>query len=1265
MTLVTVRPNGTNYAGTWTIGGGAASRHAATSDDSDSTYVSPAAGDWLCVLDVAAPTIPPLAQIRSVAIRLKRLGNGSAPLDVAAGFKPAGGGAYQTNLLVQGERPTSSIATKTYGSLVRAPGGAAWTPQILGLLQVSFGANSSSIRIHEVYVDVVYDEAPTVVITAPVGTVRGSQQPVIVAAYQDPEGAPCERVHGKIFTSAVASAAGFSPYTSTAVFDSGELLSTSPQVAVTTVLPAGSYVAAFRAADAGSGGRFGVWATARFTMGGELPSVPTVTIAAEDDLRRVALTAVQTDNLLSYAQSTVSDGWVPADSNTTLTSTPTTAPPTSGGGLGLIDTFTGSNGALSASNSDLDWTVDSGSWSVASNALTCSTGGGSATTPPSTLRSATQVLNSSDHYVQLPFTALPAGAAAAVWLRMSAAHVGYLCQVTGWGQFIVERWAGSGNKFPVSGGFQDLPKTLVLPATVRGEIQGSTIRILVKAANDADFILLGEYTDTAITTGVQPGLSLYNALSTATCDNFAAGELAQVVGGGSDSGPALGAVTATAARPASITTGGPGGASTPVIGGEVVTVRAAGWQAANAARSLLLDAEFDNVDGPLVDPLFTETWAGVTGAHWDTGRWTSSHLTGATDTLAAGGTLTTGVTANTTAARMNATGMASTRDAELLVRVALSNIGDTQARIGLRSDGTFNGGTGPGPAKGYFVAIDSANSAVIVRSAPTTALNGASGQSFVPKAAGTWLRLRVRDVTSLGVTLIQAKWWDVGADEPAAWNFKGTDTAWYNTSGRVALSISQTTANIRSGTFNNLTVDSLSNHSFGTAWSTHTDSSLSSQSRTITTPAAAVGCRLVATAIPTGSSEHFVWSAAAIMPGAGRSWARGGLTVANLYSGDEGCTATTWTPSDNASLTTATQLGVTEGTAIQVAWNSGSQDIVYATGPGKPAVVGELYGVGARLGRFTGVNLEQLGLEFQDTTGAVLHRSFGLNIAPVLGATSLLAATHTAVAPEGTATVHACLAAGAAAPSAQITQVQVIPGGTLPAVWQPGPAAAGYARAESSDDGGQIWELIRGTATALFGPGRAVTVYDNEAPTGGTRLWRVSTAAVDYTLDADGAALAVSLPAGPLTATLTTPGWWLRDVLTPARLLSIHIPGNLDYASDEPQTVYSPLGRRTPVIVTDVVKGEVFSIPLLFQSETDRLYFEELRNAGSTLLFAGPQGRQWFVRLGRTRKSTLLRSADQANSPITTVSIDATEVDRPDPSIDLSDLVTQLVWEVV
>ena len=837
MTTVTMRPNGTNYAGVWTVTG-AASRHAATSDNSDSSYISPAAGDWLCVLDLTTPTIPALAQIRSVSVRLRRVGDGTGSMDVAIGYQPAAGGAYQSQIIAQADRPTSTIATKTYGSTVKAPGGASWTPQILSLLQIAFGSVSTAIRIHEVFVDVVYDQAPSVVITAPVGTVRGSQLPVIVGAYSDPENSPCERVHGKIFTSAVASAAGFSPYTSTAVFDSGETLSTVAQVAVDLPLPAGSYVAALRVADAGSTGRFGEWATALFVMGGELPSTPTVTITNEDDLRRVALTVTQTDNLLSYDQSVVADGWVPADSNTAISSMSTTAPPSSGGGAGLTDGFTGANGALAAGNSDLDWTVDSGSWSVTSNTLSCSTGGGSATTPPSTLRSATQVLNSSDHYAQLQITALPSTTAANVWLRMSAAHTGYLVQVTGWGQFIVERWAGSGTKYPVSGGFQNLPKTLVLPATLRGEIQGSRIRVYVQGANDSSSLLLGEYTDTGQASGVQPGLGLYNALSTAIVDNFAAGELAQVVGGGSDSGTLLGSVTLTAARPGGITTGGPGGASTPVIGGETVTVRAAGWQTANQARSLLLDAEFDGVSGPLVDALFSESWAGTTGAAWNTGRWTSNHQTGATDSIQSNaGVLTTGVTAGTTPARMLATGMASHLDAEILCRFSLSTLANTVGLVGLRANSSwFFSGVSPG--QGYHVALDGSTNTMFVNRSPTTTLNGGgSGQPFTPKSAGTWVRLRVRDITALGSTLVQAKWWDYGADEPTAWNFSTLDATWYGTSGQACVAASQTTNAARSVTFDDLTVDTLSNHNFGSPWTSHTDGSLATQSRNVTVPA--------------------------------------------------------------------------------------------------------------------------------------------------------------------------------------------------------------------------------------------------------------------------------------------------------------------------------------------------------------------------------------------------------------------------------------------
>jgi hypothetical protein len=170
---------------------------------------------------------------------------------------------------------------------------------------------------------------------------------------------------------------------------------------------------------------------------------------------------------------------------------------------------------------------------------------------------------------------------------------------------------------------------------------------------------------------------------------------------------------------------------------------------------------------------------------------------------------------------------------------------------------------------------------------------------------------------------------------------------------------------------------------------------------------------------------------------------------------------------------------------------------------------------------------------------------------------------------------------------------------------------------------------------------------------------------VDYGADADGGATVVSAPSAEVSATLPAGGFWLRDPLVPARLLEVKHSGDLDHVSREPQEVHDTLGRRNPVVVSDVVKGEEFTWPLTFVSAATYRKFEELRASGGPLLFQGDFGEQWFVKLGGSRRTVLKRSSDRATTPVRMVEATAVEVDRPDPEESNANIVTGIVWGTV
>lgn len=1260
MATTTLRPNGTDYQGLWTVGGGAGSAHAATSDNNDATYIQAAPGGWLAVLDIADPALAEGAQIRSVAVRVRRVGDGSTPLDVAVGYQPPSGD-YQSVVLSSGETPSSTIATRTYGSLSTAPGGAAWTETILGGFQVAFGAAGTALRIHEVYVDVEYDEAPTCVITSPVGT-ASSQQPTVTARYVDPDGAPLERMQVRVFTAAAVAAAGFTPDTTAATWDSGAVLTSTPSVQVGTPLAAGDWWVYARVSDAGSGGRFGLWASASFSVSAStLPATPTMAVAVDSSNRRVAVTVTPRDNLLSYGQSTgykgsenQGDGWYADDlSNSTVDNISTDAASST-----VTETFTGADGALSAANTDLTWTVVANAFNVASNQLTSPTASAIA------WARCESDLGSPDHYAEVTINAMAPATNRTVmlWLRVADSGTsGYIAELKEQvDAYVISRIDGS--TWHSLTGKMDLPEPLSLPATWRAEIRGNEIGVYL------DGTLLGVHElDGALTTEQKAGVGIYNGGSTVLVDDWEAGDLTQVVEG-TDTGEWLVRATSTNGRQVRATSGTRYGWGTPAIGGEIVTITAAAWQSADAARPARTDVEwYGTDDNPLTNLIFSESWPGD-DEPWDA-DWTFTFAGTADARVNDGqGQLITGTSAYTTPSRMYCSGMSSMTDCEVLVKVRLSSTtAEMRAIVAVRTNGTWSGSDPGHPAAGYWAEVDSQDNILVIRKGGSTVL--ATPGKTCP-TQGLWVRLRAQGTT------IAAKAWPVYEQEPMAWDYIGEDSTY--TSGRISLTAQNgADAVSRTVTFDDLTADDLSQHSFGSTFTTATDGSLTTHSRNAIVPASASYGKMSLIGFPTAGGEAFLWDYMGIVPGSNRPWSRGGIGIANVYTTNESCFedpsqgVAGWAAGDDAQVARGTGYGpAASGAALELSWTgtSFSPGVVVAVGPAKTAAAGEDWAVGGWLWRASGtVTLLKIGIRFDGADGAPLATSYGSNTLPEVDA-AFADAAHTARAPAGTAQVRAVMAATPVPTlAAAITAIRLVPGTVAPPVYQPGPAARSYALVEYSDDGGVSWAEVRGTRRAYYptsGPSRAVTVYDYAPPPGVARMYRASTAATDHALVSDGAA-AVSVPTGTVSATLPADRFWLRDPLTPARLIEVHHAGDLDHVSREPQEIRDTLGRAFPVAVSDVVKGETFTWPLLFTSAAGWRQFSEMRAQGRELLFTGDFGEQWYVKLGPDRRAVLKRSSDRAATPVRMVEITATQVDPPDIDLISDDVVTDLVWELV
>lgn len=333
MATATLRPNGTVGTNGSPRVVNAASHHEATSDNVDTTYsdLSTTSGVFGHVrLGFNSVTIPANAQIRSVTPRLRHNNRNG----VVAGNRFALGSIYGVDF--PAELANSAVYyvfpymfDQTGVARTTRPDGQAWTQADINTLALAAETQGNPVwSVTAAYIDVTYNQVPTVTATGPSGT-QSSTRPTATWTYSDPEGDPQERFRVRGFTAAQYSAAGFDPNITAPAFDSGEVFSSATSWQVNTDLLNGTNYRVFiQAADAGSNGRYSIMSAAgpymTFVVGLTAPAVPEIaSVVADPALSRHTLTLVDRQNILSDDQANfeTSQSWsMPPGGNATLAS---------------------------------------------------------------------------------------------------------------------------------------------------------------------------------------------------------------------------------------------------------------------------------------------------------------------------------------------------------------------------------------------------------------------------------------------------------------------------------------------------------------------------------------------------------------------------------------------------------------------------------------------------------------------------------------------------------------------------------------------------------------------------------------------------------------------------------------------------------------------------------------------------------------------------------------------------------------------------------
>lgn len=198
---------------------------------------------------------------------------------------------------------------------------------------------------------------------------------------------------------------------------------------------------------------------------------------------------------------------------------------------------------------------------------------------------------------------------------------------------------------------------------------------------------------------------------------------------------------------------------------------------------------------------------------------------------------------------------------------------------------------------------------------------------------------------------------------------------------------------------------------------------------------------------------------------------------------------------------------------------------------------------------------------------------------------------------------------------------------------------------ERSDDGGNTWSPVRfagevphdGAAT------QQATVYDHEYVPNIDVQYRAKT-----TAEVEGGALITSASSDVAEANVEQTQWWLKSPTDDSLNMVVKTVGDgLEIDAPEVQGEFVILGREDPVIVSDVILTDRFTIEVLCVGQETYDALRALRARQETLLLQSDMGDQWYVRLGKSRKTLLRYTGNRRNRPVRVVPLPCVEVAKP------------------
>lgn len=290
MTTATLRPNATITAADSLTG--AASAHAATSDDSDSTYLT---DNDTVALGFGTTTLPSGAIVKQARYRWRGRGDSWYAAATITLYNSFYGTVVQDFIY-----PISTSLTTRTGvyATITDPFSAGYQ-NIVDTLALRFepgigiSLGLDALRVYEAYIDVVYVTQPSTSVTAvsPDPYTASTTIPIAWTNTLDSDGGAQTRYEIKVFTDAQYGAGGFDPDTSTPYYTTGEVVSAALTADVGPLENGDTYRAYVRVAQTVNGAsHWSDWAYDEFTMDVTTSDVDTVTAVGQSDLGKITVT---------------------------------------------------------------------------------------------------------------------------------------------------------------------------------------------------------------------------------------------------------------------------------------------------------------------------------------------------------------------------------------------------------------------------------------------------------------------------------------------------------------------------------------------------------------------------------------------------------------------------------------------------------------------------------------------------------------------------------------------------------------------------------------------------------------------------------------------------------------------------------------------------------------------------------------------------------------------------------------------------------------